>query len=106
MHLTVAAALLAWLAQGWLQSFGVNEKVLATEGMNPYFVLKPGFKATFEGRDGRLVITVLDDIVKVGGVTTRVVEEREWNGAHLVEVSRNYFAIDPGTADVYYFGED
>jgi hypothetical protein len=106
MHLSLAMALLVWLAQGWLQSFGVNEKALATEGTNPYFVLKPGFRATFQGRDGRLVITVLDETLKVGGVNTRVVEEREWRGEQLVEVSRNYFAIDPGTTDVFYFGED
>jgi hypothetical protein len=106
MYRHLAAALLLWLAQGWLQTFGVNEKTLATEGTNPYFVLKPGFKATFEGRDGKLVITVLDETLNVGGIKTRVVEEREWNGKVLVEVSRNYFAIDLGTGDVYYFGED
>jgi len=106
MPLRLAAALLIWLAQGWLQSFGVNEKALATEGTNPYFVLRPGFRSTFQGRDGRLVITVLDETLKVGGVNTRVVEEREWKGDQLVEVSRNYFAIDPGTTDVFYFGED
>lgn len=106
MHVYVAASLLVWLAQGWLQSFGVNQKSLATEGTNAYFVLKPGFKATFQSPDGRLVVTVLDETVNVAGVNTRVVEEREWKGGELVEVSRNYFAIDPGTADVYYFGED
>src|SRR5258707_14615937 len=106
MHLSAAAALLVWLAQGWLQSFGVNQKALATQGANTYFILQPGFTATFLGHDGKLVVTVLDDIVNVGGVDTRVVEEREWNGADLIEVSRNYFAIDPKTTDVYYFGED
>lgn len=106
MHLRVAMALLVWLAQGWLQSFGVNQKALATEGTNRYFVLKPGFRATFQGSDGRLVVTVLDETLNVGGVNTRVVEEREWKGDELVEVSRNYFAIDPGTSDVFYFGED
>lgn len=106
MHFRLAAAVLIWLAQGWLQGFGVKEKTLATEGTNDYFVLKPGFKATFESPNGKLVITVLDETLKVGGVNTRIVEEREWSGVNLVEVSRNYFAIDPGTADVYYFGED
>jgi hypothetical protein len=106
MYRHLATALLLWLAQGWLQTFGVNEKSLATEGINPYFILKPGFKSTFQGRDGTLVITVLDETMTVGGIKTRVVEEREWNGKELVEVSRNYFAIDPGTGDVFYFGED
>src|SRR5947207_1061918 len=40
------------------------------------------------------------------GVTTRVVEEREEAGGSPKEVSRNYFAIDRRTGDVYYFGED
>jgi len=55
---------------------------------------------------GRLVVTVLNDTENVGGAHTRVVEEREWKGTELVEVSRNFFAMDPKTGDVYYFGED
>ena len=42
----------------------------------------------------------------VDGVETRVVEEREEKNGQLVEISRNYFAIDKTTNDVYYFGED
>jgi hypothetical protein len=42
----------------------------------------------------------------VDGVKTRVVEERETKGGRLDEVSRNYFAIDRKTNDVYYFGEE
>jgi hypothetical protein len=65
---------------------------------------------TYEGKeDGephRLVITVLPETKAVDGVETRVVEEREWAAGHLEEVSRNYFAIDTATSDVYYFGED
>src|SRR5216110_3421580 len=98
----VGAALLAF--QGWLTSFAVDVKTLATEGRSAYFVLDPGFQATFRGGSGKLVISVLNDTEIVGGVRTRVVEEREWKGTDLVEVSRNYFAIDPKTSDVYYFG--
>jgi len=70
-----------------------------------FFVLKPGFQATFTNARGRLVVTVLNDTENVGGAHTRVVEEREWKGTELVEVSRNFFAMDPKTGDVYYFGE-
>ena len=42
----------------------------------------------------------------VDGVETRIVEEREEKDGQLTEVSRNYFAIDKTTKDVYYFGED
>ena len=40
------------------------------------------------------------------GITTRVVEEREEKGGQPTEVTRNYFAIDPRSGDVYYLGED
>jgi hypothetical protein len=99
-------ALAVLFAQSWQTAFPVEVKTLATEGESAYFVLKPGFQATFQGGGGKLVITVLDKIETVGGVATRVVEEREWKGADLVEVSRNYFALDPKSGDVYYFGED
>jgi hypothetical protein len=93
-----------------MELFPVDVKELATEGENPYFILKPGFELRLEGTEGGkplvLVITVLQDTLNVGGVNTRVVEERESHGGQLVEVSRNYFAIHPKTKDVYYFGED
>jgi hypothetical protein len=105
-------ALVSWggAAQSWLQSFPVDHQELATVGENPYFILKPGYQLTFGGReDGKpatLVITVLNETLNVGGVDTRVVEERETVGGELIEVSRNYFAISSKTGDVYYFGED
>jgi hypothetical protein len=112
--LGVGLGLLAgsWAApsQPWLQSFTVDVRELATQGESPYFILKPGYQSTFEGKEsgkaGKLVITVLNETRNVGGVETRVVEEREWSGGELIEVSRNFFAIHPGTGDVYYFGED
>ena len=53
-----------------------------------------------------VLLAVLDETKPIGGVETRVVEERETLGGAPVEVSRNYFAIHPRTLDVYYFGED
>lgn len=104
------AAVMLCLAQGWVQNFPADPRSLATEGENPYFILKPGYQTTFEGtsdgKAGKLVITVLNETLKVGGVDTRIVEEREWSGGELIEVSRNYFAIHSTTGDVYYFGED
>jgi hypothetical protein len=79
---------------------------LSNTGRNPFFVLEPGFQQTYTGGDGRLVITVLDQTEMVDGVTTRVVEERESKGNALVELSRNFYAIEPASQDVYYFGED
>ena len=106
MHLTALLACAALLAQAWLTTFPVPRSALSTEGESAYFVLKPGHQSTFEGKGGKLVITVLSETRTVGGVDTRVVEEREWKGGELIEVSRNYFAIDSTKGDVYYFGED
>jgi hypothetical protein len=84
----------------------VSREKLSDTGRNPFFVLEPGFRQTYTGGDGRLVITVLDQTETVDGVATRVVEERESKGEALVELSRNFYAIDPSSQDVYYFGED
>lgn len=51
-------------------------------------------------------ITILNETELVDGVTTRVLEEREWVDDELVEVSRNFYVECVGTEDVYYFGED
>lgn len=91
--------------QPYQDRFDLAACVLRAEGRNPYFVLEPGFRLTLEGGGDRLEITVLDDTRVVDGITTRVVEEREWKRGTLYEVSRNYFALCPATGDVYYFGE-
>ena len=72
---------------------------------NPYFPMEVGSEWVLEGGDERVVITVLDETETVAGVTTRVIEEREFEDGDLKEVSRNYFAqASDGT--VCYFGED
>ncbi len=48
---------------------------------------------------------MLDETLVVAGVTTRVVEEREWIDDELVEVSRNFVA-QAADGSVCYFGED
>ena len=102
----LTSLLLFLAAQAWQTTFPVDVRALSTEGESAYFVLKPGFQATYRGGSGKLVITVTNQTEAIGGITTRVVEEREWKGADLVEVSRNYFAIDPASGNIYYFGED
>jgi len=93
----------------WRQSFPTDGLDLRTVGENAFFILKPGYQLTLR-ESGKtpttLVVTVLNETKNVGGIETRVVEERESKGAELVEVSRNYFAIDDKTKDVYYLGED
>ncbi len=95
--------------EGWQQSFNVDKSALKNIGENPFFILKPGYQLTLngneEGKKVELVITVLNETQLIDGVETRIVEERESHNGALVEVSRNYYAIDPATKDVYYFGE-
>jgi hypothetical protein len=92
----------------YTDTFLVDEKDLATTGRNPYFILEPGYQLYFESPDKKetLTITVLDETKKVGGIETRMVEEREIEDGKVRELSRNYFAICRRSNSVYYFGED
>ncbi len=85
-------------------------KGFSSEGANPYFLLKEGFQAVFEGNEDNTLIhntiTVLDETLTITGIETRVVEERELHNNVLAEVSKNYFAICNRTNSVFYFGED
>ena len=53
----------------------------------------------------RLEVAVLDQTEIVGGVTTRVVQEREWVNGALIELSRNFYA-EATDGTVCYFGEE
>ena len=90
----------------WQDEFAISSCNLATTGRNPYFVLEPGFQLVLEGGGTKLQITVLGETRTIDGVSTRVVEEKEWKDGKLYEIARNYFAICPQTKDVFYFGED
>jgi hypothetical protein len=106
----ILGGLLLGADDGFVDRFDVPTKNLTSTGRNPYFILEPGYQMTLkgldEGKSAQLIITVLDETRMIDGVETRVVEERESAGDALVEVSRNFFAIDPKSQDVYYFGED
>jgi len=112
LWVSVSAGLLGAVAspmvqQGdWMKEFSVDRKDLQSTGRNSWFVLEPGYVLTLEHGKERLVITVLAQTVRIDGVDTRVVEERETNAGQLVEVSRNYFAISRQSSSVFYFGED
>lgn len=94
----------------WRDTFDIDRAHLSVTGRNDFFILEPGYRIVLRGRDeGRpaeVIITVTDETRVVMGIPTRVVEERESVGGRLIEVSRNFFAIDRRTKDVYYFGED
>src|SRR5688572_22228364 len=73
--------------------FRLDGCTFRTIGHNPFFPLVPGDRLVLEGEsDGqpaRLELTVRDETVRIGGIVTRVVEERHMEGGELVEVSRN-----------------
>ena len=103
-------ALLSAAPEAWKERFDVPVGNFSSTGKNKYFSIEPGYQLVLEGEEGgrktSLVITVLEETKMVDGVETRVVEERESVGGVPIEVSRNFFAIDRKTGDVYYFGED
>lgn len=79
------------------------------ESTNPYFPMTVGRQAILTGEEGgesiKLQITVLNQTRLIRGVTTRVIEEREWVDDELLEVSWNYYAqASDGT--MCYFGEE
>jgi hypothetical protein len=91
---------------GFRATFSVDKTSLSSTGRGAYFILEPGYTLHMQSGKDTLIITVLDETKVVDGVATRVVEERETEGGQLVEVSRNYVAVDKAAGDVYYFGED
>jgi hypothetical protein len=98
---------LSFAAEGKFQdTFNVDKAALADTGSGAYMVLEPGYKLILTDGKDTLMITVLNETKKVDGVNTRIIEERETKNGKLEEVSRNYFAIDKATGDIYYFGED
>lgn len=94
-------------SMAWQTDFPVDRANLDSVGRNLYFVLEPGYTLTYGNGSETLVITVLNETRTVDGVAARVIEERETTkDGQPVEISRNYFAIDKTTKNVYYFGEE
>lgn len=95
--------------------FLIDDCQFKTVGMNPYFILRPGYQLILESEEERSVETVLckTKTINLDGrrIKTRVYEERamEWDADDeewvTVEISLNWFAICKKTNDVYYFGE-
>ena len=101
-----ALLLFAAAPKPWVSSFPVDRKNLGPSGSNPYFVLQPGYRLHFARGTRTVTMTVLAETKTVDGVETRVVEDREEEGGKPIEITRDYYAIDRTTGDVYYFGED
>jgi len=91
---------------GWRDTFGVRKSDLAPTGNNPWLTIQPGRVLELRHGIDSLTITILSESRTVDGVNVGVLEERETKGGKLAEVSRNFFATDTNTGDVYYFGEE
>jgi hypothetical protein len=87
-------------------AFGVDKKTLGVKGSNAYFNLTPGYRLSYKDGNNTDTLTVLNETKVIDGVETRVIEDREMKNGALVELTRDYYAIDSVTNDVYYFGED
>jgi hypothetical protein len=98
--------LAAQTAKDWQSVFTVDKKTLGVKGANPYFNLTPGYTLSYRHGKDTDTLTVLNETRLIDGVETRVVEDRELKNGQVVELTRDYFAIDSVTNDVYYFGED
>jgi hypothetical protein len=99
----------------YTSEFRLGDCTFLTKGVNPYFILLPGYRIVLAGEeDGEAVeawVTVLKDkesiyLDGIGWIQTRVIEEREWVDDELAEVSRNFYAQCKETGAMYYFGED
>src|SRR4029078_7114428 len=75
-------------------------------GNNPGLTIHPGRKPVIKTGIDSLTVTILPDTITIDGVKCGILEARDTKGGQLVEVSRNFFATDKNTGDVYYFGED
>src|SRR5260370_3745378 len=101
-----AAALAAQPGKYFQSVFAVDRKTLGVKGANPYFNLTPGYTLSYRHGEDTDILTVLNETKRIDGVETRVVEDREMTNGQLIELTRDYYAIDSATNDIYYFGED
>ena len=98
--------LLAQASREFQSEFPVDKKNLGVHGSNPYFPMTPGYRLNYRHGKDTETLTVLGETRTIDGVESRVLEDREWKNGQLIEVTRDYFAIDSTTNDVYYMGED
>jgi hypothetical protein len=72
---------------------------------NPFMPLPVGRIHVLEDSSNKVQMSVLNQAEIVAGITTRVVEEREWKNGNLAEVARNFF-VQARDGTVCYYGED
>ena len=90
----------------WTRSFGQADCTFSSVGRNRFFSCRPGDQLVLESDTEKVTITVTNKTKKIGGVVTRVIEEREEVNGKLKEISRNFFAICKEHGNVFYYGEE
>jgi hypothetical protein len=121
-HLLFAAGLALLAPPAFAQGSPAQARNQATAAYNPiinaadfspvisnkYYTLNPGMKAGYEQATSkgikRMQIDVAGDTKTVMGITTLVVQHREWLNGWLMEDARGWFAQDKH-GNVWYFGE-
>jgi hypothetical protein len=106
LFLACVNPLAAQSAKDFQAIFPVEKKNLGVKGENPYFPLTPGYQLSYRHGKDTDTLTVLTETKTIDGVEARVVEDREMKNGELVELTRDYYALDSTTNDVYYMGED
>jgi hypothetical protein len=108
MRTVFLAIALVSLAAGadYQSAFPVDKKTLGVKGSNAYFNLTPGYRLFYKDGKETDTLTVLSETKTIDGVECRIIEDRETKNGSLIELTRDYYAIDSVTNDVYYFGED
>jgi hypothetical protein len=88
---------------------GLDRGDFTLASLNPYYPITVGSQWVLEGEEEgefvHLQVTILNETEQVGGVTTRVLEERELHDGELAEVSRNFFA-NTSEGNLCYLGEE
>lgn len=92
--------------QKLLASFSVEKSNLTHSGRSKFFVLEPNHKFELKGRLETKRVHVLKETLEIEGVETRVVEERSFQAGKLIRLTREYYALDRKTKDLYAFGRD
>lgn len=104
--LALAALLYAQPARDWQSNFPVDHASLGITGNNTYFPLEPGTQWSYRDGKDTDTLTVVAETRTIDGVPCRIIEDREAKNGQLIELTRDYYAIDSGTNDVYYMGEE
>jgi len=91
--------------------FALESCTFQNTGKTQFLDLQPGRMLRFQSGNERLELSVLEEVREVQlpelePVSTRILEEKKFEGDRLSEVTRKFLALCQGTNDVYMFGKE